>query len=135
MVRILRPIPVEQLKLLVFDLDGTLIDSAQDLCNSVNATLGHFGREPLADEVIAGFIGDGAMMLVRRALFGRERPSGDAGGRGSAGPSATTIFWTTIASTSWTIPMPTKGFWRRWPRCGSCMSSPDGARAGGRWPC
>ncbi len=39
MVRILRPLPVEQLKLLVFDLDGTLIDSAQDLCNSVNATL------------------------------------------------------------------------------------------------
>ena len=70
MVRILRPIPVEQLKLLVFDLDGTLIDSAQDLCNSVNATLAHEGREPLPDEVVAGYIGDGAIMLMRRALFG-----------------------------------------------------------------
>ena len=70
MVRILRPIPVEQLKLLVFDLDGTLIDSAQDLCNSVNATLAHEGREPLADAVVAGYIGDGAIMLMRRALFG-----------------------------------------------------------------
>ena len=39
MIRVFRPIPVAQLKLLVFDLDGTLIDSAQDLCNSVNAAL------------------------------------------------------------------------------------------------
>jgi phosphoglycolate phosphatase len=31
MIRVFRPIPVERLKLLVFDLDGTLIDSAQDL--------------------------------------------------------------------------------------------------------
>ena len=60
MVHVFRPIPVESLKLLVFDLDGTLIDSAQDLCNSVNATLGHFGREPLPDPVIAGFVGNGA---------------------------------------------------------------------------
>jgi phosphoglycolate phosphatase len=72
MVRILRPFPVEQLKLLVFDLDGTLIDSAQDLCNSVNATLAHFGRERLADSVVAGYIGDGAILLMRRALFGRD---------------------------------------------------------------
>jgi len=68
MVHQLRSIPVERLKLLVFDLDGTLIDSAQDLCNSVNATLIHFGREPLEDAVIAGMIGDGALMLVRRAF-------------------------------------------------------------------
>jgi phosphoglycolate phosphatase len=68
MVRILRPIPVARLKLLVFDLDGTLIDSAQDLCNSVNATLSRFGRGQLADETIAGFIGNGAMMLVRRSF-------------------------------------------------------------------
>ncbi len=70
MVRIHRPIPVEQLKLLVFDLDGTLIDSAQDLCNSVNATLAHFGCKQLPDPVVASYIGDGAIMLIRRALFG-----------------------------------------------------------------
>jgi phosphoglycolate phosphatase len=68
MVRVHRPLPLERLKLLVFDLDGTLIDSARDLCNSVNATLSHFGREPLPGPVVAGFIGDGAQMLVRRAL-------------------------------------------------------------------
>lgn len=68
MIRVLRPVPVERLKLLVFDLDGTLIDSAQDLCNSVNATLEKFGRPHLSDEIIAGYIGNGALMLVRRAF-------------------------------------------------------------------
>jgi phosphoglycolate phosphatase len=68
MIRVFHPIPVEQLKLLVFDLDGTLIDSAQDLCNSVNATLNQFGHPSLNDTEIAGFIGDGALMLVRRAF-------------------------------------------------------------------
>ena len=68
MIRVFRPLPVESLKLLVFDLDGTLIDSAQDLCNSVNATLTHFDRPPLPDEAIAGYIGNGALMLVRRAF-------------------------------------------------------------------
>jgi phosphoglycolate phosphatase len=68
MVRVLHPVPIERIKLLVFDLDGTLIDSAQDLCNSVNATLTRFGFDRLADTAIAGFIGDGALMLVRRAF-------------------------------------------------------------------
>lgn len=68
MIRIFRPIPVERLRLLVFDLDGTLIDSAQDLCNSVNATLKEFDRQPLPDPAIASFVGNGAPMLVRRSL-------------------------------------------------------------------
>lgn len=68
MIRVFRPIPVERLKLLVFDLDGTLIDSAQDLCNSVNATLVEFGMKPLPDPTIAGFVGNGAPLLMRRSL-------------------------------------------------------------------
>jgi len=68
MIRILRPVPVDRLKLLVFDLDGTLIDSAQDLCNSVNATLEKFNRPHLSDELIAAYIGNGALTLVRRAF-------------------------------------------------------------------
>jgi phosphoglycolate phosphatase len=68
MIHVLRPIPVEQLKLLVFDLDGTLIDSAQDLCNSVNAALVEFGFNPLPDPAIAGFVGNGAPLLIRRSL-------------------------------------------------------------------
>jgi phosphoglycolate phosphatase len=79
MIRVLRPVPVERLKLLVFDLDGTLIDSAQDLCNSVNATLENFGRPHLSDEIIATYIGNGALMLVRRAFAtdDRKEPSED----------------------------------------------------------
>lgn len=68
MIRVFRPIPVERLKLLVFDLDGTLIDSAQDLCNSVNATLRQFNLVDLPDQAIAGFVGNGAPMLMRRSL-------------------------------------------------------------------
>lgn len=68
MIKINRPIPTERLRLLVFDLDGTLIDSRQDLTNSVNAMLRHFGRQPLPCELIGTYIGDGAPMLVRRAL-------------------------------------------------------------------
>ena len=55
-------------RLLVFDLDGTLIDSSLDLCNSVNAALDHVGKPALPNNVIASYIGDGAAMLVRRAL-------------------------------------------------------------------
>ncbi len=58
--------------MVVFDLDGTLIDSTEDLCNSVNATLQEFGRAELKKEQITSYIGDGAAMLVRRALFGAE---------------------------------------------------------------
>jgi phosphoglycolate phosphatase len=54
--------------LLVFDLDGTLIDSSLDLCNSVNAALVHVGKPSLPNALIASYIGDGATMLVRRAL-------------------------------------------------------------------
>jgi phosphoglycolate phosphatase len=61
-------LPVGDLRLLVFDLDGTLIDSSRDLSNSVNAMLVQFDRKPLPESVIASYIGDGAGMLVRRAL-------------------------------------------------------------------
>src|SRR3984885_9969457 len=68
MFRTFRPIPAASLRLLVFDLDGTLIDSGADLCASVNATLHHFGRPPLPQEVISTYIGDGVARLVSRAL-------------------------------------------------------------------
>jgi phosphoglycolate phosphatase len=61
-------------RLLVFDLDGTLIDSRIDLSNSINAMLTHLGKPRLPDAVIASYIGDGATMLVRRAL---GDPEGD----------------------------------------------------------
>lgn len=54
--------------LLIFDLDGTLIDSETDLALSMNATLEHYGRQPLTQAVIASYVGQGVTVLVRRAL-------------------------------------------------------------------
>jgi phosphoglycolate phosphatase len=54
--------------LLIFDLDGTLIDSKEDLVNSVNAMLLARGREALPHDVVASYVGNGAPMLVKRAL-------------------------------------------------------------------
>lgn len=68
MLRLLNPIPAGRIRLIVFDLDGTLIDSRLDLTNSINAMLAQFGRPALPEEIIATYIGDGAGMLVRRAL-------------------------------------------------------------------
>jgi phosphoglycolate phosphatase len=69
MIERLRPLPsAASLRLIAFDLDGTLIDSRADLVASVNATLVHLDRHPLPDAVIASYIGDGVHMLVRRAL-------------------------------------------------------------------
>ncbi len=55
---------------LIFDLDGTLIDSQGDLIASVNAMLREMRRVVLAPEVISGYIGHGAPLLVSRALGG-----------------------------------------------------------------
>jgi phosphoglycolate phosphatase len=55
----------------LFDLDGTLVDSLGDLAAAVNSTLVHLGLDPLAEEVVRGFVGDGAGRLVERALGSR----------------------------------------------------------------
>jgi phosphoglycolate phosphatase len=54
--------------LLIFDLDGTLIDSKRDLALSVNATRAHLGMGPLDIEKISSYVGNGAPVLIRRAL-------------------------------------------------------------------
>jgi phosphoglycolate phosphatase len=56
------------IRALIFDLDGTLIDSKRDLIHSVNAMLGQMGRPRLDEETISGYIGHGAPLLVSRAL-------------------------------------------------------------------
>lgn len=68
MIRVSRPIPLDQIKLVLFDLDGTLIDSERDLAAAVNAMLVKYGRKELPMDVIGTYIGDGAPMLIRRAL-------------------------------------------------------------------
>ncbi|MBL8176031.1 MAG: HAD-IA family hydrolase [Bryobacterales bacterium] len=54
--------------LLIFDLDGTLIDSQRDLAEAVNATRAGMGMAPLELATIAKYVGNGAPVLVRRAL-------------------------------------------------------------------
>lgn len=54
--------------LLIFDLDGTLIDSRLDLAHAVNATRAQAGRGPLPHEQIFSFVGNGAPVLIQRAM-------------------------------------------------------------------
>ena len=53
---------------LIFDLDGTLVDSKKDLTGSVNHIRHQFDLDVLTEDEIAGFIGDGALMMIRRSL-------------------------------------------------------------------
>src|SRR5712664_843751 len=53
---------------LIFDLDGTLIDSQRDLIRSVNAMLHELCREQIHEDTISGYIGHGAPQLVGQAL-------------------------------------------------------------------
>lgn len=68
MIRTRRFFDPYQIKFVIFDLDGTLIDSRLDLVHSVNAALRHIGRPELPDDVIASYVGDGAPVLIQRAL-------------------------------------------------------------------
>lgn len=68
MIRTHRSFDPHSIKLVIFDLDGTLIDSRLDLVHSVNAALRHIGRPELPDHVIASYVGDGAPILIARAL-------------------------------------------------------------------
>ncbi|HEU0120283.1 MAG TPA: HAD-IA family hydrolase [Bryobacteraceae bacterium] len=54
--------------LLIFDLDGTLVDSKQDLIDSVNATRGYMNMAPLPGPTVAKYVGRGAMALIQSAL-------------------------------------------------------------------
>ena len=54
--------------LVVFDLDGTLLDSRRDLAESANEVLTSYGAPPLDLDRIAAMIGEGAKVLMERAL-------------------------------------------------------------------
>jgi phosphoglycolate phosphatase len=55
-------------RLIAFDLDGTLIDSRRDLADSANQLIEELGGQPLSEEAIGGMVGEGAGLLVRRAM-------------------------------------------------------------------
>ena len=54
--------------LLIFDLDGTLIDSKLDLAHAANAARHHMGMPPIANERVYSYVGNGAPVLIRRVL-------------------------------------------------------------------
>jgi phosphoglycolate phosphatase len=59
---------ISNLPLIVFDLDGTLIDSRRDLADAANALIVERGGEPLPVDAITAMVGEGAPLLVARAL-------------------------------------------------------------------
>ena len=59
------------ISLLIFDLDGTLVDTLDDIAASVNHTLAHLGRNPISRDAVRQFVGDGIEALMARSLGGR----------------------------------------------------------------
>jgi len=62
------------MRLVIFDLDGTLVDSKQDLCNAVNATRTFMNLPTLPDDLVASYVGNGAPVLIRRAMGPQATP-------------------------------------------------------------
>ncbi len=71
---------------LLFDLDGTLVDSRADLINSVNLMLAELGRKTLPDARVLNFVGEGARLLVERALKADQNGHNGHNGHGAAAP-------------------------------------------------
>ncbi len=59
---------MKPIRLLIFDLDGTLVDTLEDITHSVNFTLGRLGRPLLHRDTVRQYVGDGMTMLLTRAL-------------------------------------------------------------------
>jgi phosphoglycolate phosphatase len=64
--------------LIVFDLDGTLVDSVPDIAAAVNRTLAARGLPGLSDPVVASMVGDGLMPLIQRAFAAVDATPDDA---------------------------------------------------------
>jgi len=66
------------ISLLIFDLDGTLVNTLDDITASVNYTLGRLGRPPLPTDTVRQYVGDGIEMLMTRSLGGAAVRVADA---------------------------------------------------------
>jgi len=71
--------PSGMTRLVVFDLDGTLVDSKQDLANAANALVEELGGRRLSEDAVAEMVGEGAAVLVRRVLAGGHLDPGTPG--------------------------------------------------------
>ncbi|MFB4205319.1 phosphoglycolate phosphatase [Arhodomonas sp. KWT2] len=68
----------------LFDLDGTLVDSAPDIATAVDRLLAELGREPVGEALVRHWVGNGARRLVARALAGRRGIDGEPAGTEAA---------------------------------------------------
>ena len=76
------------LRAVIYDLDGTLVDSRRDLTEAVNRALRLLGHAPLAGEQVWSFVGEGAELLVRRALSAARLRDGQGAERPEQLPTA-----------------------------------------------
>lgn len=63
---------MKPVRLLIFDLDGTLVDTLEDITASVNHMVRRMGLEPLPLDLVRRYVGDGIEVLVQRALGGKR---------------------------------------------------------------
>ncbi len=71
---------MQPISLLIFDLDGTLVNTLEDIAASVNVTLQKLGRPVIPVDAVRQYVGDGVEMLMRRALGNRDELLTDAVG-------------------------------------------------------
>jgi phosphoglycolate phosphatase len=64
--------PMRPISLIIFDLDGTLVDTLADIAASVNFTLSRLGRPPLPVDKVRQYVGDGLTVLLTRVLGGAD---------------------------------------------------------------
>ena len=69
---------MKSIGLLIFDLDGTLVNTLEDIAASVNYTLGRLGRQPLSLDTVRQYVGDGIEALMMRSLGGQTERLSDA---------------------------------------------------------
>ena len=104
--------------LLIFDLDGTLVDTKLDLAQAVNATRRHMAMAPLQNERVYSYVGHGAPSLIRLALGGQAAEA--------EVEEALEFFSSTTASTTWISPPSTPASRNRSSACMKPASA---------WPC
>lgn len=87
--------------LIVFDLDGTIVDSRRDLADSVNGVIVGMGGTALPVDAIVRMVGEGASVLVRRALAAASLPDTPGHSRGSSRSTTRTCSTTRVRIRAW----------------------------------
>jgi len=75
---VLAGVIMKPIALLIFDLDGTLVNTLEDITSSVNYTLDRLGRQPLPLDTVRRYVGDGIETLMMRSLGGQAEGIDDA---------------------------------------------------------